>query len=264
MARERTPPPSRRPQPCRRAESAGPRRPPPPAARLGRPLSVGAELHRAAAGHQPQPHPRAASRQRRVPEEAGRVAGARQEQPPAGHAADSGRSHSRDDSVTDDGLHAALRGRARAVAGCEHHELAPSTHVSSEFGRTRREVSPAAAACGDEPARAIDPVDLPRPSVHIDTSAETNRRDPRGGRGRRGAPAGAPRISAERPSTGSLSSSPSIASTPTGSPLGAKKPPLTPATAPTRLGHRAHPLAAGDPVVRQHAAHAARGRPSGR
>ena len=40
--------------------------------------------------------------------------------------------------------------------------------------------------------------------------------------------------SADRPSTGSLRSSPSIARTPTGSPLGAKKPPFTPATALTR------------------------------
>src|SRR5215216_8107831 len=45
---------------------------------------------------------------------------------------------------------------------------------------------------------------------------------------------GAGRSTAERPSTGSLRSSPSIASTPTGSPLGPKKPPFTPATASTR------------------------------
>ena len=70
--------------------------------------------------------------------------------------------------------------------------------------------------------------------------------------------AGAPdsRTSPVRPSIGSLSSRPSSASAPTGSPLALKWPPFTPATACTRLPHPAHPLAAGDPVIREDAPHA--------
>ena len=110
---------------------------------------------------------RPAPGQRRVAEEAGGVAGAREQHSLARHAADAGRSHSRDDPVTDDGLHAALGGRPGAVAGREHHELARVGAREQRIRPDRRNVSPATAARGNEPARPIDPVDLPRPSVHV-------------------------------------------------------------------------------------------------